>query len=474
MRALSEYLSAGDADTFFLLVVAALVFFMQSGFGMLEAGSVRAKNTRNILLKNLLDACIGALIWWAWGYGVAYGGSNQFIGTINYSPASSLNVGGGNFMAIGLQGRGPSTGAAPGAYFPGEHPTGFGFALWFFQYVFAAAAATIVSGAVAERAQLGAYLFYTVIITGFVYPVVVHWGWDSAGWLSSFNEKGEFDDGGPYKGGVIDFAGSGIVHMVGGIAAIWGAFIIGPRKGRFDGGKPVDMPGHSSVLSVLGTLILWLGWYGFNPGSTLGIAGYGQTSARVAVCTTLSAATGGLVVVLMEKLVGSKQWDVAMVCNGILAGLVSITAGCSVVYTWHAALIGFLGGFVYFGTSKCVLKCCKIDDPLDAFAVHGACGCWGVIAAGLFAVPANGYQCGKGAFYGGSDCISANLTLICTEFAWVSVLSMMMFGGLKVSGCLRISIDVEEAGMDISKHGGSAYNGIAVGGATAAPTSSTA
>jgi len=294
------------------------------------------------------------------------------------------------------------------------------------------------------------------------------------------NRKGDFEDGGPFKGGVIDFAGSGIVHMVGGMAGLVGAYVMEPRIGRFDGeGKPVCLPGHSSVLAVLGTLILWVGWFGFNPGSTLGLVGKGADMARVTVTTTISGSMGGLTVLMLDKCFGSKTWDVAMVCNGVLAGLVSITAGCSVTMTWAAFLIGWLGGIFYFIASQTVLNKCKVDDPLDAFAVHGVSGMWGIISASLLAFPGNGYQCGKGAFYGGSDCFQAALAFVACTCTWTISLCFIMFLGLKKGGVLRVPAAVEEAGMDISKHGGSAYNGLAhlgggAGGKHAAPVSTTA
>ena len=365
-----------------------------------------------------------------------------------------------------------------------EHATGYTFALWFFQYVFAAAAATIVSGAVAERAQLVAYLIYSGVITGLIYPVVVHWVWDGYGWASAFNTN--TGDDGPLLGGQIDFAGSGVVHMTGGVAALVGAAIIGPRSGRFEGGgrvgKPVAIKGHSSVLQVMGTFILWLGWYGFNPGSTLGItpAGYAMHASRSVVTTTLSAATGGITVVILDKLLGSMTWDVGAVCNGILGGLVSITAGCSTVYPWAAVLIGFIGGFVYFGSSKLLLNICKVDDPLDAFAVHGACGFWGCFATALFAAEAYAYHgdvgdCsekpGVGAFYGGGCLIGVAMATLFAEIAWVFGMCFLMFFGLKMTGLLRVSQDIEEMGMDVSKHGGTAYE---MEGSASKPTTSSA
>jgi Amt family ammonium transporter len=438
-------------DAFYLLIMGVFVFFMQCGFALLEAGTVRSKNTKNILLKNLLDACLGAIIWWAWGMGVAYGDSgtedgNVFIGTA---------VGGsGAFLAAGWGT--PEKGGFDGS-------DGYTISLWFFQYVFAAAAATIVSGAVAERAQLVAYLIYTSVITGFIYPVVVHWVWCNNGFLS-----GGFtaDKSKTILGGCLDFAGSGVVHMTGGVAALCGAFVIKPRIGRFDeNGNAVPMPGQSTPFQVLGTFILWMGWYGFNPGSTLGItpAGYGPIMARAAMCTTLSAAVGGITVVFFDRIF-SKTYDVGMVCNGILAGLVSITAGCACMLPWAAFLTGFIGAFVYYGASKLMLKL-KIDDPLDAFAVHGACGFWGVLAVGVFGHPefvsfgwGDAGDEYAGFLYGGSTLFAAQLVALIIEIAWVASLSTAMFFTLKMSGILRVSEEVEMAGMDVSKHGGSAYN----------------
>jgi len=433
------FMSAGGTDTFWLIMCGVLVFFMQCGFALLEAGTVRAKNTKNILLKNMLDACIGAVIWWSIGFMIAYDTGNGFIGATE------------------------TKGVAPSFFLQGyvgsnEDDYGYAFALWWFQYVFAAAAATIVSGAMAERTALTGYIIYTIFITAFVYPVVVHWGWSSEGWISAFN--GLTGDKAPYKGGLQDFAGSGIVHMTGGIAALVGAATVGPRIGRFDEAKKaLPLNGHSATLQVMGTFILWFGWYGFNPGSTLGISapGYSRDAARCVVTTTLSAAGGGLMVVLLEKLLGDKTWSIGAVCNGILGGLVSITAGCSVTLPWTAFIIGLFGGIVYFGSSKCVLHVCKVDDPLDAFAVHGACGFWGVFAVGLFSYPGYAYASGVGGFYGGTDALNAAVVFLFANIAWTGTMSALMFIPLKLVGLLRVPADVEQAGMDTSKHGGPAY-----------------
>ena len=239
-----------------------------------------------------------------------------------------------------------------------------------------------MSGAVAERAQLPAYCIFSSLITGFVYPIVAHWVWSTSGWLSCSNEGSWLC--------MIDFAGSGVVHATGGIAALAGATIIGPRTGRFDAsGHAVPMPGHSSVLQVLGTFILWLGWYGFNAGSTMGISTDTQarTAGRVVVTTTLSAAAGGITAVCLEKFIGnSRAWDVAAMCNGILAGLVSITAGCATVQPWAAIIMGLGGACFYRLASKVMLRL-QIDDPLDAFAVHAVCGFWGIVTCAIFSTP---------------------------------------------------------------------------------------
>jgi len=413
-----------DVDSFYLMVVGAFVFFMQAGFALLEAGSVRAKNTKNILMKNLLDACIASIIWWWWGYYLAYeSGDNGFIGVGDDKGE------GKNLFAQGYN----------------QPDNGYAYASWWFQFVFCAAAATIVSGAMAERTTIIGYLVYTLCITGFIYPVVVKWTW-GGGWASTWN------------GGLKDFAGSGIVHMTGGVAALVGAAVVGPRKGRFDEAKkPIAMPAHNTTFQVLGTFILWLGWYGFNPGSTLSLLGYGQTLARCVMTTTLAGAVGGLTVVFTDKAIISKTWDVGMLCNGILAGLVSITAGTNAMMPYNAVFSGFIGGFVYLGASKLVLYVCKIDDPLDAFAVHGACGIWGCIATGLFGTTDNGLTDWDGAFYGNGDPLACAIVFCLANFAWTGGCSLMMFLPLKVMGLLRVSAEVEDAGMDISKHGGSAY-----------------
>jgi len=424
----------GRLDILWLLFGAYLVFFMQCGFALLEAGSVRAKNTKNILLKNVLDACLGAIIWWFMGFPIALGDSTgKFAGGKDFFMKDlTANVNGSSNY----------------------------FAFWMFQWAFAATAATIVSGAVAERCKFVAYLVYTTCLTAFIYPVVVHWAWSSEGWLSAWT-----GDDAPYlkANGLIDFAGSGVVHMTGGAAALVGAVFLGPRTGRFTPtGAVVDMPGHSTVLAALGTFILWFGWYGFNPVSTLAFEYMGD-AARVAVTTTLSAAAGGCTTLAIHVALKNPP-DVFPALNGILAGLVSITAPCPVVEPWAAAFIGFVGGFVYYGSSS-LLKKLQIDDPLDASPVHFFCGIWGVLSVGLFAEKEYvGSVYGKdpdayGAFMGGGGKQLGNQIIgVLAITGWVCSTCALVFGTLKALKMLRVSAEDEELGLDSSHHGGDAYN----------------
>lgn len=346
-----------------------------------------------------------------------------------------------------------------------EDSTGAQFAGWWFQFVLAAVASAIVGGALAERAQVSAYLLVTLAMTTFIYPVVAHWVWDAYGWASAFNAYGP---DGAFLGGCIDFGGAGVVHMTGGIAALCGAKIIGPRAGRFDAaGKPLPIPGHSTALQVLGAFFLWIGWYGANFGNTLGMssAAAAQTAARVVATTTLSAAAGGLTVVLVDSSkMGKGAWDIREMCNGVLAGLVSITAGCAVVTTWAAVVIGLLGGLVYFGTSRLVLHKLRIDDPLDAFAVHGACGFFSVFITGVLASPdyTQHYYSWtahqnkdytwdhkySGIVYGGTHLLGAQMCALAAVAGWVGFMATLLFLALKFAKLLRVTAAVESAGID--------------------------
>jgi len=433
--------SNAETNTFYLLWAGALIFLMQAGFATLSAGSIRSKNVKNILLKNLLDACMGALAWYLFGYGFAYdidGDANPFIG-----------LGGSNFVLSGVKDK-DTTSAA--------HQYGYDWAGWQFQFAFAAAAATIVSGAVAERCSLNAYLIYTVCITGFIYPVVVHWVWDGAGFLSAANPDAMLH-------GCIDFAGSGVVHMTGGWAAMIGAKILGPRTGRWD--RPAEFEGHSTPLQIIGTFLLWFGWYGFNPGSTLVLHGVARDAARATVTTTLSAAAGGVTGLFLKRLLpvkygGTGVYDIGHTCNSLLGGLVAITAGCSVVEPWAAILMGAIGAAVYH-LASCTMRKFKIDDPLDAFAVHGACGAWGVIAVGIFCVKDYSYSASMapdaGIFMSGTRGVLfiTQVITVLIEIPWVVITSGLLFLLLKKLNILRVGVDEETAGLDVSKHGGSAY-----------------
>jgi Amt family ammonium transporter len=418
---------AGDLDTAWLMIAAFLVFFMQAGFAMVEAGFVRAKNVTNILMKNILDCSFGAVAFWAVGWGIAYGVSGA---------ESNGFMGDGHFFLRGFD----------------------SYADWIFQFAFAATAATIVSGAMAERTKFSAYLVYTVFISAFIYPVVVHWGWDSNGWMSAFNEDVLFANG------YIDFAGSGIVHMVGGFAGLMGAMIVGARLGKYDGsGRVNPIPGHNIGIAVLGMFILWFGWYGFNPGSTLGLSGgLAALAAKVAVTTTLAAGTGVSTAALYSRLTTGK-YDMGLTINGALAGLVAITAPCATVEPWAAVVIGAIGAMVMMGGVR-LLDNLKIDDPVGAVSVHGLAGAWGVIAVGLFStknglatagyVDPESYGLLVG---GGVEQLGMQLIGLGAIVGWTVVTAGALFLAIKYTIGLRVSEEEEIRGLDVDEHGLEAY-----------------
>lgn len=428
-------------DTAWIIFSATLVFLMQAGFTLLEVGSVRIKNTKNILVKNIMDACCAGIVFYLIGYAFALGDGNAFIG----------------WKGFAMQGGFMKDFDVPAS---GVEYNGHSYAMWVFQFAFAATASTIVSGAVAERTNLVAYFVYTFALTAFVYPVVVHWGWSSTGWASAF--KGEnllFDVG------VIDFAGSTVVHMVGGASALIGAICLGPRQGRFGKDKK-DLHKQNTVFQVLGTMLLWFGWYGFNSGSTLGISGgLADVAGKTAATTTIAAAASGLLVIIVGRF-AEGHFDPALCCNGILAGLVSITAGCSVIEPELAFVTGLIGGLIYYGASRMLIKM-KIDDVVDASPVHLFCGAWGTLAAGLFANPKN-----YSAAYGATSCglvysagcegtggkqLAANLVFILAVIGWVTVTVGPLFVLLRVTGLLRVNTEDEITGLDKVEHGGGAY-----------------
>lgn len=434
-------------NVFFLLFAGALVFLMQSGFAMLCAGSVRQKNVKNIMLKNLLDACGGAIGFWTIGFAFAYD---------NNSSDDTSFIGDANF-------------------FIRDWSSGGDYIGFFFQFAFAATAATIVAGTVAERCKMQAYLCYSVFLTGFVYPVVVRSIWSGSGFLTAFTDE-------PFRGvGVVDFAGSGVVHMTGGATALVAATVLGPRKGRFydEDGNPLETPAqfaaHSVALQILGTFILWFGWYGFNPGSALAIdnSGSAATAALCAVTTTLAAASGCVTAMFTDTMIemgktGEASYDLTMAMNGALGGLVGITAGCSVVTPWASVLIGIVAGWVYVGFSKFLIAM-KIDDAVDAIPVHFANGAWGVIAVGLFAeeeaMGVAGYNTEHlGLFYSwGKSSWDSNLLLcqiasIAWICGWVFFIMTPFFLVLNAMGMFRVDPLEEEVGLDISHHRGAAYD----------------
>ncbi|XP_010527181.1 PREDICTED: ammonium transporter 1 member 1-like [Tarenaya hassleriana] len=427
-------------DNTYLLFSSYLVFAMQLGFAMLCAGSVRAKNTMNIMLTNVLDAAAGGLFYYLFGYAFAFGSpSNGFIGK--------------HFFGL----RSFPTSSADYSHF-------------LYQWAFAIAAAGITSGSIAERTQFVAYLIYSSFLTGFVYPVVSHWFWSADGWASPIRSNGDL----LFGTGAIDFAGSGVVHMVGGIAGLWGALIEGPRIGRFgSGGSAIALRGHSASLVVLGTFLLWFGWYGFNPGSFLKILSpynssgsfYGQWSAvgRTAVTTTLAGSTAALTTLFGKRLL-SGHWNVTDVCNGLLGGFAAITAGCSVVEPWAAIICGFVAALVLIGCNK-LAEMLKYDDPLEAAQLHGGCGAWGLIFTALFATekyveevypgkPGRPYGLFMG---GGGRLLGAQVIQILVIVGWVSATMGTLFYVLRKLGLLRISAEDEMQGMDMTRHGGFAY-----------------
>lgn len=401
-------------DTIWMMFGGALVFFMHAGFSLIEAGSMRKSSVQNILTKNLLVTCIGFMTWYFLGFGFSFGEtSGKFIGTTNFAGEGFLNSG--------------------------------KMREWFFQGAFCATSGTIVSGAMAERTKIPGFVIYIVFLTAFIYPCVVHWGWSGSGFLGYDDGSTSIVSGTAFR----DFAGSGIVHMVGGFAGLVGAMIVRPRLQRFE--EPEQFVPHNVPLVILGTLVLWFGWYGFNGASTLSMktSADAYNAALVSMNTTLSPAIAGLVVFILRWLVLSpRRFDVCGFCNGILAGLVSITAPCGTVEPWEALIIGVIGGFVYQGASM-LLQRLKIDDPIDAFAVHGACGLWGVLAVGFFGNPNT--TGGNGAFYGGDQFLIQFVAAIIIVL-WVMGLSVPVFLGLKVAGLLRITDDVQMEGVDASEH----------------------
>ena len=394
----------GTLDTIFIFVCAVLVIFMNAGFAMLEAGFCRQKNAVNILSKNLIVFAVAALSYWAIGFALMYGAGNDFIGLSGFFLSSE----------------------DPATYGLDPFPAGLPISVSFlFQVAFAATAATIVSGAVAERIKFVDFLVFSVLLVGISYPITGHWQW-AGGWLS--------------QAGFGDFAGSTVVHSVGGWAALVGAAFLGPRTGKYQqDGSISAIPGHNMAIATLGCLVLWIGWYGFNPGSELAAT---PNITYIAMTTTLAAAAGGVSATVVSW-IRDGQPDLSMIINGILAGLVGITAGCDVINYPFAVLTGLIAGVIVV-FSVAFFDSIKIDDPVGAISVHLVCGIWGTLAVGIF---------------GGGN-IGAQILGIVSIGGFTVAFSAIVWGALKATLGIRVSVEEEIQGLDISEHAMEAYSGF--------------
>ena len=412
-------------DNIWVFIAGCLVFFMQAGFALVEAGLTRAKNVVNIFAKNMADAIIGILAFFATGYAIAFGGGNDFFGDTGFF----LN-GLGDLEAMGGSG-----------VINLSHTTFF-----FFQSVFAATAVTITSGAMAERTKFASYLIFGVFMCAVIYPVVVHMTW-GGGFIAGLSVGDAV-----YS----DFAGSGVVHLTGGVAALVGAFLVGPRRGKFGpDGKARAIPGHSIPFAILGVFILWLGWFGFNPGSELAAD---NLVAGIALNTLLAAAAGGLATTAIIWLKTGKP-DVAFIGNGVLAGLVAITGPCGAVTPVMSVIIGAIGGVIVV-FSVLMFDKIKIDDPVGAISVHGTVGIWGVLAIGLFASKDDAFlgREDAGLFYGGGiEQLAVQALMVVIIVAWVAIASLIVFSAIKATIGLRVDEEEEVEGLDIPEHGMSGY-----------------
>ncbi len=411
-------------DTVWMLLAAMLVFFMQPGFAFCEAGFTRSKNTVNILFKNFVDFMMGSVLFWFLGFGIMFGNDGAgFMGLPNFGDLSFYK------NAAGL---------------PTE-----GFLM--FETVFCATSATIVSGAMAERTKFNMYVVYSIFISMLIYPIEGHWTW-GGGWLANA-DPGSFMAN-TFGIGFHDFAGSAVVHSVGGVLSFVGALILGPRLGKYDkNGKSRAIPGHNLSLAALGVFILWFGWFGFNPGSQLAASGEVNRVAisHVLLTTNLAAVAGGLATMIVTWFKYGKP-SLSLTLNGILAGLVGITAGCDLVSPTGAVIIGFVCGIVLVYSIEFIDKKLHVDDPVGASTVHGVCGILGTIMTGLLSV-------GDGLFYGhGAGFLGAQVFGIIVIDAWTAATGFILFYVIKKTVGLRVTKRIEEEGLDIYEHGETAYN----------------
>lgn len=394
---------------------AVMVMLMQAGFAILEAGLTRQKNCNNVLMKNIMDFAIGSIIFLVVGFGLMFGESlGGIVGITGFIDPTTLNL----------------------SQFEALSPTVF----IFFQTVFCATAATIVSGAMAERTKFSSYLIYTLVISLVIYPISGHWIWDG-GFLS--------------KIGFIDYAGSTAVHSVGGWAALMGAVVLGPRMGKYNrDGSTNAIPGHNIMMATLGVFILWFCWFGFNPGSSLEAAGY---IGHIAMTTNLSACAGALVAMFLTWKKYGKP-DVSMTLNGILAGLVAITAGCHIVSLYGAIAIGAVGGILVVYGCEILDQKLHVDDPVGAVGVHCLNGVWGTLAVGLFACNTPASEGTLGLFFGGGTALLiTQLIGVIIVAVWVCSMSFIMFTLIKKTVGLRVTPQEELAGLDLGEHGSEAY-----------------
>lgn len=461
-----------NLDVVWTLVAAFLVFFMQAGFAMVEAGFIRAKNTGNVLMKNLMDFSMGAIAFWVLGFGFMFGEGSTFIGMSSFAPTpqvdymalaenvyedqgladygitltedgtlevpATMMMGEDGMMIAGMDMSEEINAAFADAVGATQQSEFWTLVFFMFQLVFAATAATIVSGAMAGRTKFVAYLIYSFVVSLIVYPISGHWAWGSlyggAGWLENL--------------GYLDFAGSGVVHMVGGFLGLMGAIFLGPRIGKYSkDGKSKPIPGHNLPIAALGVFILWFGWYGFNPGSTTaGVPAIGW----IAATTTMGAAAGAIAALITSWIV-LKVPDIGMTMNGALAGLVAITAPCDSVTPGGAIIIGLIAGILVVLSVLFVDRKLKIDDPVGAFSVHGVGGLWGVLSVGLF-------NTSSGLFYGGGvGQLGIQAIGGLAIIAWSMGAGAIIFAILKFTVGLRVSKEEELVGLDLGEHKADAY-----------------